>query len=90
MPWDLTGNAGTNPIYMGFPGETVNFLGTTDNKGLSIITNNDRNPDPAMFITPAFTREATGRVGIGTLQPDARLVVIGESGNQSAAVVWGI
>jgi hypothetical protein len=89
MPWDLTGNAGTNPLPIGIPGETVNFLGTTDNKGLTISTNRVRNPDPAMFITPALTRESTGNVGIGTEQPKARLHVIGARGSQSAAEVGG-
>jgi hypothetical protein len=49
--WALLGNAGTDTSF--------NFLGTTDNMGLKVRTNNiDR-----MFVSPA------GRVGIGTNNP---------------------
>jgi hypothetical protein len=38
MPWELTGNAGTNPT--GGPLNPGDFLGTTDNQPLAIRTNN--------------------------------------------------
>lgn len=51
--WLQTGNAGTNL--------SNNFLGTTDNQGLSIKTNN----------TERIRVEANGNVGIGTSSPNA-------------------
>ncbi|MFR0656770.1 hypothetical protein SB719_19695, partial [Pantoea sp. SIMBA_079] len=48
MPWNTLGNAGTNP--------TTNFVGTTDNQGLALRTNNTEK----VRVTPA------GNVGIGT------------------------
>lgn len=57
--WAVTGNAGTNP--------TTNFLGTTDNVGLAIRTNNTEH----IRITPA------GNVGIGTDSPNQKLDVRG-------------
>jgi hypothetical protein len=88
MPWELTGNAGTNPLPIG-PGVPLNFVGTTDNKGLSFKTNTIVNPDVAMFITPALTRDTTGKAGIGTELPDARLDVRGDRGSQSVVQVGG-
>jgi hypothetical protein len=57
LAWTLSGNSGTN--------SNNNFLGTTDNVGLTIRTNNTAR----MFITP------TGDVGIGTTTPVSRLNV---------------
>ena len=53
--WGLTGNSGTNP--------TTNGIGTTDNQGLSIVTNN----------TEAIRIAPTGNVGIGTSNPSTKL-----------------
>jgi hypothetical protein len=55
--WLLTGNAGTNQAF--------NFLGTTDNTGLTIRTNN----------ASRMRIEAGGEVGIGNLSPSATLHV---------------
>ncbi|MCS7073548.1 MAG: hypothetical protein NZ108_03685 [Bacteroidia bacterium] len=55
--WMLTGNAGTNP--------TTNFIGTTDNVGFSVRTNN----------TERIRVTNTGSVGIGTATPSARFHV---------------
>lgn len=57
--WAVSGNAGTNPAS--------NFLGTTDNAGLAIRTNNTEQ----VRITPA------GNVGIGTDSPNQKLDVRG-------------
>ena len=53
--WGLTGNSGTNP--------TTNGIGTTDNQGLSVITNN----------TEAIRIAPNGNVGIGTNAPSTKL-----------------
>ncbi|MFT3679104.1 MAG: tail fiber domain-containing protein [Ferruginibacter sp.] len=53
--WSTTGNAGTN--------SGTNFIGTTDNNGLSIKTNN----------TNRVTISNTGLVGIGTTNPNYKL-----------------
>lgn len=53
--WGLTGNSGTNP--------TANGIGTTDNQGLSIVTNN----------TEAIRIASNGNVGIGTNAPTTNL-----------------
>jgi len=63
--WKVDGNAGTNP--------TANFLGTTDNQGLSIRTNNLE----AIRVTP------TQQVGIGTAAPAAgRILHVNSTGGQ--------
>jgi hypothetical protein len=56
MPWELTGNAGTNPLPVWGP---PNFLGTTDNQPLAIRTNNAER----MRVT------TEGNVGLGTKNP---------------------
>ncbi|SEW47501.1 hypothetical protein SAMN05421841_3539 [Chryseobacterium wanjuense] len=55
IPWNTLGNTGTNP--------TTNFLGTTDNQGLALRTNNTEK----VRVTP------TGNVGIGTTAPNSKL-----------------
>lgn len=57
--WGLLGNAGTV--------QSTNFLGTTDNIGLSFRTNN--------AIRQTITN--TGEIGIGTITPTSTLHVIG-------------
>jgi trimeric autotransporter adhesin len=57
--WHVTGNAGTNA--------STNFIGTTDNQGLSFRTNNSYR----MRIQPG------GAIGIGTITPLQRLDVAG-------------
>jgi hypothetical protein len=74
MPWDLTGNAGTNPVTN--PGGT-DFLGTTDNQPLVIETNaagiGNR---PSVFIAASNAPNMNrGWVGIGTEAPQTQLHV---------------
>ena len=57
--WHITGNAGTNA--------TTNFVGTTDNQGLSLRTNN----------TIRMRVTSTGNIGIGTTAPVQKLDVNG-------------
>lgn len=57
--WKILGNSGTNQLS--------NFLGTTDNIGLSFRTNN--------AIRQTITN--TGEIGIGTITPTSTLHVIG-------------
>ncbi len=57
--WNLLGNDGTN--------QATNFLGTTDNIGLSFRTNN--------IIRQTINN--TGEIGIGTITPTSTLHVIG-------------
>jgi hypothetical protein len=61
--WNAKGNAGTNP--------TSNFIGTTDNQGFTVKTNN----------TERMRIEAGGNVGVGTTTPDTKLHVIGDENN---------
>jgi hypothetical protein len=56
MPWDLTGNTGTDP--------TTNFLGTTDDEPLVIRTNNTE-----ALRLQASKGGVAGNVGIGTTDP---------------------
>lgn len=58
--WEITGNAGTN--------QSTHFLGTTDNIGLSIRTNN----------VIRQTIDNVGRVGIGITNPQNSLHVNGD------------
>ena len=53
--WGLNGNSGTNP--------NSNGIGTADNQGLSIVTNN----------TEALRVASNGNVGIGTATPSTKL-----------------
>ena len=57
--WKMTGNSGTNPSF--------NFLGTADNVGFAIRTNN----------TERLRISSTGNVGIGTDSPVQKLDVQG-------------
>jgi hypothetical protein len=77
MPWDLTGNAGTNPVTN--PGGT-DFLGTTDFRPLAIETNaNFIGARPAVFITPANPpTQDRGFVGVGSENPQTPLHVEGD------------
>jgi hypothetical protein len=61
--WNTKGNAGTIP--------STNFIGTTDNQGFVVRTNN----------TERMRFEAGGNVGIGTTTPDTKLHVIGDENN---------
>ena len=67
--WLLTGNSGTDT--------TVNFIGTTDNQGFKIKTNNNTR----MFITPS------GNVGIATHNPQQKLEVNGNIGAKDNIVL---
>lgn len=67
LDWVLTGNAGTI--------QATNFLGTTDNVGLSFRTNN--------VIRQTITN--TGNVGIGITNPTEMLEVGGNIRTQTAA-----
>jgi endosialidase-like protein len=67
MPWNLTGNAGTNPAN--------NFLGTTDNRPLIVRTNRVE----ALRVTPngnvgIQNTAPAGRLHIGAPTPDIFLV----------------
>src|SRR6476660_4064182 len=59
--WDVTGNTGTTPA--------TNFVGTTDNQGLAIRTNNSER----------IRIDNTGLTGIGTATPKNKLHVVGTS-----------
>jgi hypothetical protein len=65
MPWELTGNAGTNPA--------IDFLGTTDAQPLVIKTNSTINPTEALRV------DTNGNIGIGTTSPGEKLHVISGS-----------
>ena len=60
--WSFTGNSGTNP--------TTDFLGTTDNIGLSLRTDG----------IEQIRLSASGNVGIGTSNPSQKLEVYGSVG----------
>jgi len=66
--WLQTGNAGTSPAN--------NFVGTTDNQGLSVRTNN----------TERIRVEASGNVGIGTSTPSASAALEVSSTSQGLLV----
>jgi hypothetical protein len=68
--WKLTGNAGTNV--------TTNYIGTSDNVGLSIRTN----------ATERIRITAAGLVGIGATAPAVRLAIGGNGVNAYATDVW--
>lgn len=57
--WELNGNTGTSPV--------TEFVGTTDNQGLAIRTNN----------TERMRIDETGFAGIGTSTPKNKLHVVG-------------
>ena len=67
--WTLVGNTGTTP--------GLNFIGTTDNVGFQVNTNNT----PRMFVTN------TGNVGIGTITPSQLLDVNGNATITGAAKI---
>jgi len=80
MPWDLTGNAGTNPAVTNpTTGATIgtDFLGTTDNQPLVIETNAAATGNrPSVYIAPSNAPSiARGYVGIGTEAPQTQLHV---------------
>ena len=64
--WSLTGNSGTNPAST--------FMGTTDNTGLSIRTNNQTR----------LTVTDDGNIGINTTTPTAKLDVKSATGTTGA------
>ena len=64
MPWELTGNANTDP--------TVNFVGTTDQEGLSLRTHG----------TEAVRIDPSGNVGVGTSNPTSKLEIHAQDGVQ--------
>lgn len=70
--WKLDGNSDTNP--------DVNFIGTTDNKALSIRTNNEKR----------MTISESGNIGIGlgNNTPTRKLEVVGTSKLDGAAGVY--
>jgi hypothetical protein len=97
MPWELTGNAGTNPLVTNpttgttDPG-TTDFLGTRDNQPLVIRTHNDAIGDTtdSVHITasdPPFFPQ--GFVGIGTSRPQTQLNVEFDSDVQRPTVHTG-
>lgn len=59
--WSTTGNNGTSP--------SINKVGTIDNQGFSLATNN----------TEKIRVSNTGNVGIGTNAPSTRLHIVGSS-----------
>ncbi|GIW60431.1 MAG: hypothetical protein KatS3mg087_1497 [Patescibacteria group bacterium] len=67
--WGLAGNSGTN--------DSINFLGTTDNEGVTIRTNNIER----LYVSP------TGKVGIGGTNPQFALHI--GDGSSSAAYITG-
>ncbi|MFD2891681.1 tail fiber domain-containing protein [Flavobacterium chuncheonense] len=69
--WELTGNSGTNP--------SINAIGTSDNQGLSIVTNN----------TEAIRISSTGYVGMGTSSPTAKLH-LNTNTNQTLTILDGL
>ncbi len=69
--WQIDGNAGTSPAS--------NFLGTTDNNGLSLRTNN----------TEAVRISSDQNVGIGTSSPDMKLHVDVGVENETGLLVEG-
>jgi len=83
MPWDLTGNSGTNP--------DTNFLGTQDSQPLVIGTNNSEKvrviPDGQMGIG---TTNPTSLLHIKTAKAEsrARLVIENRLGHQWFANTW--
>lgn len=66
--WGLTGNSGTNP--------GINFVGTSDNTGFSVRTNN----------VERLRVLADGKVGIGTSAATARLHINGTSGEDALRI----
>ncbi|MFY9309828.1 MAG: tail fiber domain-containing protein [Bacteroidia bacterium] len=69
--WTITGNAGTTA--------GTNFLGTTDNQGFAIFTNN----------LERIRTTAGGKVGIGTTTPEEMLRVQGNAIFGAATVIPG-
>jgi len=69
--WALPGNTGTN--------SSRHFIGTKDNKSLSIKTNNQER----IYISE------DGKVGIGTTDPKANLHVLGEMVLRDAPIING-
>lgn len=66
--WSLNGNAGTT---------STNYIGTSDNKALTIKTNNSKR----------ITITSSGKVGIGTATPKYKLDVFGGTGGADTVAV---